>query len=417
MSVFAENDGMFPYMNTCYTNPILLTSAGKIGVINADGSGEQYFDFGVPGQASWGLGPAFPDGERIILVSYEENSIQKIVVGDLLTHIWIYHFPTGSIQEILDRHRPARFTGCAGILGNDRYLLTALIDGENRVFLSNRDGSEKTEITTEGEGFVYGIHLSPDQKRISYHITGTKKAKARRTHSFRPGPYAINVIGIDRANRVLVAGQPGHLYFDPVWSPDGEWLAYLDCLAEADPAHFAADLCIGRPDGTEHRVVTEGQSHWFGSSYGSEGNRGGGSNTTQWSPDGRTLLYTRLAPGSHADCYYDARLPDHQELVYRPELARGGTQLCTLDPCTGEITELTTWEDGKWEHHACYTQGGGSLVYGRACVGQDSELWIMEKDGSHERLLTCGFEGRGAWGHPWPRPLSLSPGGGIRIHY
>ncbi len=395
-------------MNQTYHNPILLTSAGKIGAIDADGSGERYFDFGVPGQASWGVGPVFADGQRIVLVSYEETAIQKMVAGEILTHVWIYSFSDGSLREILDQDRLAPFIGCAGILGEDRFLMTALIAGENRLFLASLDGNDKFEITAEGEGFVYGIHLSPDQKRISYHITGSKKAEKRRTHAFRPGPYAINVIGVDRTGRVLVAGQQDHLYFDPLWSPDGEWLAYVDCLEAKDPAHFAADLCIGRPDGSQQRVVTQGQSHWFGTSYGTPGNRGGGSNTSQWSPDGKTLLYTRLLPGSHADCFYDASLPDHEELVYRPELARGGAQLCTLNPFTGEVTELTAKEEGKWEHHANFSQDGSLIVYGKAYVAQDSELWIMEKDGLNQRLLTRGVENRGAWGYGLGiRPLKI----------
>ncbi len=384
-----------------YTHPILFSSAGKVGVIEADGSAEKYFDFQVAGQAAWAAGPVFRDGQRIILTSYEDTAISKIVVGEITTHLWIFNFLNGSLEEILTHNRAASFLGCVGILnseksGQEKLLMTALIDGENRLFLSNLDGSDQVESTSEGEGFVYGIHLSPDEKKISFHITGSKKAEKRRFHPFRPGPYAINVIGIDRSGRVLVAGQPDHLYFDPVWSPDGKWLAYVDCLEAQDKAHFAADLCIGQTDGSQHRVVTDGQSHWFGTSYGTASHRGGGSNTTQWSPDGQTLLYTRLMPGSHADCFYDPSRPDHEELVYQPELAKGGTQLCTINPFTGEVVELTNKEEGKWEHHASYTQDGSQIVYGKACVGKDNELWIMDKDGKNQRLLTQGFDGSGA---------------------
>jgi TolB protein len=145
-------------------------------------------------------------------------------------------------------------------------------------------------------------------------------------------------------------------------------------------------------------VVTERQSHWFGTSYGSADNRGGGSNTTQWSPDGKTLLYTRLLPNSHPDCWFDPGRPDHEELVYQPNLARGGAHLCLLNPFSAEITALTPPEAGVWEHHPSYTQDGAAVVYGRAAVGQDSELWIVAADGQNPRLLTRGVEGRGAWG-------------------
>jgi hypothetical protein len=381
-----------------YQNPVLLTSAGKIGVIEAAGSDEQYFDFGISGQASWGPGPIFSDQRRMILTSYEDTTIRKVVVGETTTHVWEFDFVSQQITELLTRDRRASFQVCAGLLDDEHMLFTALIDGENRLFACNLDGSCQNEITTAGEGFVYGIHLSPDRKRVSFHITGAKNSSRQGYHPFRPGPYCVNAMTVDRGQRVLVAGAPEHLYFDPVWSTDGQWLAYLDCLTAEDPAHFAAALCMGRPDGTEHRVVTEKQSHWFGTSYGSADNRGGGSNTTQWSPDGKSLLYTRLLPNSHADCWFDASRPDHEELVYQPDLARGGAYLCLLNPFSGEITELTPPEDGKWEHHACYTQDGASVVFGRATVGRDSELWIVGKDGRNPRLLTRGINNRGAWG-------------------
>ena len=384
--------------NLFYQHPVILTSAGRIGVIEAGGSGEQYFDFGISGQASWGPGPLFSDPGRIILTSYEDNTISKIVVGQTVTHTWAYDFVRQSSAELLTRERMASFQVCAGLLDDERMLYAALIDGENRLFSSRLDGSASKELTVAGEGFCYGFHLSPDRGRVSFHITASKESSRQAYHPFRPGPYAINVLNVDGTGRVLVAGAPGHLYFDPVWSPDGQWLAYLDCLADEDPAHFAAALCIGKPDGSGQRLVTDPQSHWFGTSYGSAGNRGGGSNTTQWSPDGSGLLYTRLLPGSHADCSYDASRPDHEELVYQPDLARGGAQLCWLNPFSAEIIELTPAVEGVWEHHPSYTHDGSAIVFARAMVGQDSELWIMDRDGRNPRLLTRGLNGRGAWG-------------------
>jgi hypothetical protein len=390
--------------NRFYEHPILLTSAGRIGVIEADGSAEKFFDLdeliqpAYTIQASWGMGPVLPDQQRIILTSYEDTTISKLVVGEIDNHLWIYDFLENSLQEILLKERPARSVGCAGIINPNQFLLTALVEGENRLFVCNLKGEIIRELTNPGEGFVYGIHLSPDQRRVAFHITGSKNHTSR-YHAFRPGPYAINVVNVNGKNRRLVAGQPGHLYFDPVWSPNGEWLAYLDCHEEKDPAHFAADLCICKADGSENRLVTTGQSHWFGTSYGSQNNRGGGSNTTQWSPDGQRLLYTRLMPGSHADCLYDPSRPDHEELVYQPNLAKGGSQLCTINPFTGDVVELTKKEEGKWEHHASYTQDGSHIVYGKAYVSKDSELWIMQQDGRSQRLLTKGIDNRGAWGY------------------
>jgi Tol biopolymer transport system component len=156
--------------------------------------------------------------------------------------------------------------------------------------------------------------------------------------------------------------------------------------------------------------VTGGQSHWFGAAYGPAEARGGGSNTTQWSPDGSTITYTRLAPGSHPDCAYHAERPDHEELVYKPELARGGAQACTLDPQTGRVTELTGLEEGRWDCRPTWSPDGRQIAFVRAVVGQPSELWGMDGDGANPRLLTKGYGNRGA-DHPrWLQVLSAPQG-------
>ena len=48
----------------------LFTSQGKTAMMNADGSGLRYFEFEVPGQATWQAGGFFADG-RVLLLSME----------------------------------------------------------------------------------------------------------------------------------------------------------------------------------------------------------------------------------------------------------------------------------------------------------------------------------------------------------
>jgi hypothetical protein len=379
-----------------YQKPILFNSAKKIGVIDADGSNEYYFDFRIPFQESWGIGPVFGSRRRAIFTSYEDTLMKNLVAGNVMTHSWIHDFKDSSMLEILARDRPAPYIGCCGIFEDqDELLWTALIDGENILFISNFDGTQRRALTSGGEGFIYGVSLDQRQERIAFHITGSKKMKEK-YHRYRPGPYAINVMDITGNDRRLVAGTPGHLYFGPDWSPDGLWLAYLDCLEEEDPAHFAADICVGKPDGSVNKILTSGQIAWFGTSHGSENNRSGGSNMVKWSPDSKRVLFARLLQDSHPDCYYDASLPNHEELVFAPHLARGGSNICTVDPESGIIQSLTKEEEGKWEHHANFTSDGEYIVFSRAYVGLDNELWIMKSDGSEQQFLTKGFEKKGA---------------------
>jgi TolB protein len=387
---------------------IAFASFGNIGLINTDGSGERYLEFDASDQASWQLGPAFSDGRRILVQSIEDLTTSKLVVGEVQTHNWIYDLLDHSLVEVMTQDRPAPFMGCCALLpGEERIVATAILRGEQRIFTMDLDGSRRIEVTRPGQGFHYGVSLSPDGGWLAFHVTGGKYENPSVRTAYRPGPYAINVCDLKGGHRVVVAGQPGHLYFGPAWSPGGQWLVYLDCHSEEDPAHFAADLCIGRTDGSEHRVVTRGQRHWFGAAYGPAEARGGGSNTAQWSPEGSTITYTRIAPGSHPDCEFHPELPDHQELVYRPELARGGTQLCLLDPFTGLVTELTEFEEGRWDCRPTWSPDGRLIAFTRAIVGHPSEVWAMAADGRNPRLLTRGRGGRGADHARW---LQVTPG-------
>src|SRR5258707_10442445 len=48
-----------------------FTSQGKTALMNDDGTGLRYFDFKIPGQATWQPGPFLSDGRRVIFLSME----------------------------------------------------------------------------------------------------------------------------------------------------------------------------------------------------------------------------------------------------------------------------------------------------------------------------------------------------------
>ncbi len=376
---------------------IAYASFHHLGVIDVDGGDERYPEYDVPDQRGWQWGPELGQG-RILLTSYEDTAIEKTVVGDVVTHTWVLDTATGGLREVLVLDRPSRWMTCVGVLaGGERVVVSAIVEGEQRLWLMDLCGGNQRELTRRGEGFHYGVHVSPDERTLSCHVTRGKQAGTLSRKSYPS--YSIHTIDIETAERTHIVGHEEHLYFGPVWSPDGRTLAYVDCLYREDPAHFWAALCTANVGSGEHRVVTEAQSHWYGTSYGPAESRGGGSNTTQWSPDGRTLTYTRKLPDSHPDCDYHPERPDHQENVYNPDVARGGTQLCLLDPVSGDVDELTDAEEGKWDFRAAWSPEGDRIAFARARVAEPAELWVMDSDGSNPRFLTRGSEGRGA-DHP-----------------
>lgn len=366
---------------------ILIFSAGHLGLINPDGTEERYLKFDVPHQVGWGAGPMFADGRRIILSSYEEG---KVWEGNVKSHLWIYDLYSAVLTEIALEYPPAPFMTCCVLLpGEERMVTGPIIDGQQCIYTMNLDGTDQTAVTRPGDGFYYGVDLSPDGSRLSAHVTN-------------PAPYRIHIIELDSGHRTVVAHQPDHLYFGPLWSPDGQWLLFQDCHFQEDPGHDWADLCIVRADGSDLRVVTQSQRHWFAAAHGTPERHNSGSNCSTWSPDGSVILYTCSLPGSQTAWAWNDQRPDtdHFNRDYLPDEARGGTELCLLDPFSGEVTRLTAHDPPLWEMYASFSLDGKQILYSQAAVGEQPGLWVMNSDGSDQRLLTRGYKdcgGRGRW--------------------
>jgi TolB protein len=238
----------------------------------------------------------------------------------------------------------------------------------------------------------YGLSLSPDGRRVAFHLAS-------------PEGYQVYTSDVDGANRVKVAARAGHLYFGTNWSPDGRWVLYVDCAYQSDPGHDWADVCIGRADGSEHRVLTSDHAMWFAATYGNRQTRGGGSNVPAWTSDG-AILFPRKTPDARVAWQYQAgrRDVDHFNRDFQPELARGGAQICRLDPRDGTVTELSKSDPPVWDFRASESPDGRQIAFCRAATGEAPALWVMDSDGGNPRRLTGGLEDSGA-DHPRWLPM------------
>jgi Tol biopolymer transport system component len=371
---------------------LFFSSQGKTAVIRAvAGAKPRWLSFDVPAQETWQPGPFLPHDSRVIFLSMEARRDGpgkpfSEYYTQAPTHLWRYDLDTGALEEVCkDRERLAVFVTPALALSNDRLLIQVVRGSVGQIYSVKLDGSDAREFTHAGEGMPYGLSLSPDGRRVAFHLATAQG-------------YQVWTSDLDGGNRARVAAHPDHLYFGTSWSPDGRWIVYVDCLYKQEPGHDWCDVCIGRPDGSEHRVLTTGGSMWFSATYGSPQNHGGGSNLPAWTHDGR-ILFPRRLPGSRVPWEFQPQRPDvdHFNRDYKPEEARGGTEICRLDPRSGAVTRLTRGEPGRWDFRAVESPDGTQIAFCRAATGEPPGLWVMEAaTGARARLLSRGFDDRGA---------------------
>jgi TolB protein len=273
------------------------------------------------------------------------------------------------------------------LLGDDRMLIQVVREKVGQIFSVRLDGSEAREFTHAGEGLPYGLSLSPDGRRIAFHLAS-------------PTGYQVWTSDVNGRQRQLVAADHNHLYFGTSWSPDGKSVLFVDCHYREDPGHDWADVCVAKADGSKHRVLTTGQAMWFAATYGDRETRGGGSNLPTWTRNGKILIPRRQL-NSKVAWEYQPQRPDldHFNRDYKPESARGGTQICRLDPRDGSCVPLTGHESGIWDFRAVESPDGRQIAFCRAATGEPPALWVMDSDGGNLRQLTKGWQHRGA-DHP-----------------
>ena len=380
-------------MTNIGTSParLFFTSQGKTAMMNADGSGLRYFEFDVPDQVTWQACGFFADG-RVLLLSMEPRRDGPGRPFDEYyhqtpTHIWVYDLERDSLEEIATRQRLAVFMTPQLLLDDERMLVQIIRDKVAQTYSLNLDGTNAREVTRAGEGMPYGLSVSPDGRRLAFHLASSSG-------------YQIWTSDVDGGNRILVAAHGDYLYFGPNWSPDGEWLVYQGCLYRQDPGHDWSDLCLGRPDGSELRMLTSEQTLWFGATYGSPENRGGGSNMPVWTQDG-TILASRRLPGSKVAWEFQSQRPDtdHFNRDFKPDLAQGGTEICRIDPQDGSAVRLTRSAPPVWDFRQSESPDGRQLLFCRAETGAAPAIWVADADGQNQRMLTKGLDERGA-DHP-----------------
>ena len=393
-SLVAASETRKSLANTQNSQPrLLFTSKGRTGIVGADGANLRFLEFEVPGQSTWQPSSILPDGERAVFLSMEPRRDGPGKPFDEFytqtpTHIWIHNLSTGSLTEICNRDRLAPFMTPALLIGEDRILVQLVRNRVGQIFSMNLDGSDAQEFTKAGEGLPYGLSLSPSGKSVAFHLA-------------TPEGYQVFVSNADGEKRVKIAAKKGHLYFGTDWAPDGQWITYCDCHYESDPGHDWADVCVGRPDGSENRQLMSGQKMWFGATYGDMTTRGGGSNIPIFSSDGNVLFPMR-SQGAKVAWEYQPNRPDqdHFNRDYKPQLAQGGTAIVSIHPDDKEVVHLTSIGDGVWDFRATQDRRSGRIAFCRARTGEAPEICVMDANGGNLRVVVPRDENGIGADHP-----------------
>lgn len=124
-----------------------------------------------------------------------------------------------------------------------------------------------------------------------------------------------------------------------------------------------------------------------------------------WTQDNQ-ILFSRKLPGAKVPWEFQPQRPDtdHFNRDYKPELARGGAEICRLDPRDGNVHRLTHCNPPVWDCRSSESSDGRLILFCRAETGGMPGIWVMESDGRNPRRLTDGLEGQGA-DHPRWLPL------------
>ena len=87
--------------------------------------------------------------------------------------VWIYDPERDALEEIATRERLADFTTPQLLLKDGRMLVQVIRqDKTPQTFSVNLDGTDAREVTRADAGLPYGLSLSPDGRRLAFHLAG-----------------------------------------------------------------------------------------------------------------------------------------------------------------------------------------------------------------------------------------------------
>lgn len=259
-------------------------------ILHADGS---YNEVGTPindkpYQTSISVATWSPDGQSLYLNRRWEEpqwAMLEILNGDLNFNpdfysgdVYRYDLNTSNFLNLTQSNSVSYFNNGAILLPPSSIVFTAFVEGQNKPYVMNLDGSDKQPYSS-AEGFTYGFHVSPDSTKYSYH-----------------SDYQVYIGDVNTGNEVRL-DVPCDFAFNPQWAPDSQHILFL-----CGPSDETADIWVADRDGLNSKFVA--------SRNGYDGQvaltnmydfHGGTSDWVQWSGD-HTIIFEAM-DGSKVELY------------------------------------------------------------------------------------------------------------------
>ena len=339
-----------------------------------------------------------PDGAHLVFNYYAGGEV-GFYERNIFTGIWLVD-AAGSRLEMLVDANPSRESqyghhadvspdGTQLVYASCEYRFPILKHNQFEVALIGIDGTGQRRLTKNSRLDNYPV-WSPDGSRVAF-LSPPQYYRA-------PEGMALYTMAADGSDVQQVAppGKHGLTLAPPVWSPDGEHLAF-----QVNTDYFLdslRDLYLVRTDGTEMTLLAEEVV-----------------SVPAWSPDGQRLavarivgddvgLYTLAADGSDPQLIttifklvmlrweftYNGSVPI---LAWSPD----GTQIlyscekgaCIIDLASGEVTGLVEDEFSVLlaPHAAAWSPDGTRIAIYTPGDGPPPQLYTVAPDGTDRRHL------------------------------